>query len=67
MIDGPVCFGEVCHSTTPPQPEAVKVVDSPAQILLGDAANNGESTTITFTSTAFEDSLLQSSFLQKTV
>ena len=62
VICGPVCFGDVCHSTTPPQPEAVKVVVSPAQILLGAADNNGESTTITFTSTAFEDSLLQLSF-----
>ena len=64
VICGPVCFGEVCHSTTPPQPLAVSVVDSPAQILLGEADNNGKSTTITFTSTAFDCSLLQSSFLQ---
>ena len=66
VICGPVCLGDVCHSATPEQPEAVKVIDSPAQILLSEADNNGESTIITFTSTAFDDSLLQLSFLQYT-
>ena len=68
MIEGKLDTGLVCHSIVPSHPFAVKVTDSPAQILLDEADNNGAEIVITVTATVFDGSLLQSfDFLQYAV